>query len=236
MLTSKSLNYGYFITYEGIDGAGKSSHIEPTAERLRQLGYEVVVTREPGGTPLAEKLRALVLGDEMDLITETLLAFASRNEHIKKVILPALQAGKTVLCDRFTDSTMAYQGYGRGASKKFILELEQKVQSIQFIVEGERLSHFLTPDLTLWFDLDPAVAAARLAGARAPDRFESLSKEFFERVRAGYADRMACTPERFRIIKADQPQADVAHDVREAIDVLCAAPEHLAAHCPELAR
>jgi len=155
------MSLGIFITFEGIDGAGKSGHIEPVAELLRQRGHQTLVTREPGGTPLAEKLRALMLNDPMDPLTEALLVFAARRDHVRRVIGPALVRSEAVISDRFTDSTFAYQGGGRG----FRLDVLSSLQG--WVQEG------LQPGLTLWFDLDPAVAAKRLAGARAPDRFEA---------------------------------------------------------------
>ncbi len=168
---------GRFVTFEGIDGAGKSSHIESLAQWLRGRGHEVLVTREPGGTPLAERLRELVLGEPMDTLTELLLVFAARRDHLERQILPALARGATVLCDRFTDATFAYQGAGRGLGADRIAALEQWVQD-------ER-----QPDLTLWFDLPAAVAAARRTAAREPDRFELEDEAFFARVREGYAAR-----------------------------------------------
>ena len=147
---------GRFITFEGIDGAGKSTHIEPTAEALRAAGRKVVCTREPGGTELAERLRELVLHAAMDGVSETLLVFAARRDHVARVIAPALARGDVVLCDRFTDATFAYQGFGRGQSLALLQTLEIAVQ------EG------LQPHLTLWFDLEPQVAAQRRAEAGPP--------------------------------------------------------------------
>ena len=181
---------GRFITFEGIDGAGKSSHIDAVAQRLRDGGATVVCTREPGGTPLAERLRELVLHATMDVLTEALLVFAARRDHIRQVIEPALAAGHTVLCDRFTDATFAYQGGGRGAPLPVLTQLEH------WVLGG------LQPDLTVWFDLPAALAATRRAQARAADRFEQQDLEFFERVRAGYAARMAAAPRRFARIDA----------------------------------
>ena len=181
---------GRFITFEGIDGAGTSTHLEAVAKRLREAGATVVCTREPGGTPLAERVRELVLHAPMDTLTETLLVFAARRDHIREVIAPALAAGHTVLCDRFTDATFAYQGGGRGAPLAWLGQLEQMVQ-------GE-----LQPDLTIWFDLPAALAAQRRAQARAADRFEQQDREFFERVRDGYAARANAMPQRFARIDA----------------------------------
>ena len=178
-----------FITFEGIDGAGKSTHIAAVTERLRRAGATVVSTREPGGTPLAERLRELVLHASMDTLTECLLVFAARRDHLQQVIEPALARGDTVLCDRFTDATFAYQGGGGGADVQRLAQLEAWVQSTR---DGVR-----QPDLTIWFDLPPAVAAQRRAQARAADRFEQHDLEYFERVRAAYAARAADAPQRF---------------------------------------
>ncbi len=177
---------GRFITFEGIDGAGKSSHLEQTVEWLRQRGQRVVLTREPGGTPLAERLRELVLHAGMDTLTEALLVFAARRDHLRTCIEPALAAGQTVVCDRFTDASFAYQGAGRGFDLSVLSQLEQWVQ------QGRQ------PDLTLWFDLPAQEAADRRAAARAPDRFESQDLAFFERVRSGYEVRCRQAPSRFR--------------------------------------
>jgi len=176
---------GRFITFEGIDGAGKSTHIDAVAQRLRGAGATVICTREPGGTPLAEQLREMVLHATMDMLTEALLVFAARRDHIHQVIAPALAAGHTVLCDRFTDATFAYQGGGRGVSLEVLAQLERMVQGA------------LQPDLTIWFDLPAELAAQRRAQARAADRFEQQDLEFFARVREGYAARAAATPARF---------------------------------------
>jgi len=181
---------GLFITFEGIDGAGKSSHIEVLAMWLRERGMPVLVTREPGGTPLAESLRALVLHEPMDALTETLLVFAARRDHLQQAIEPALAAGTTVLCDRFTDATFAYQGGGRGFDLALLGQLEAWVQ------QGRQ------PDLTLWFEIAPAQAAERRGAARAPDRFERQDEAFFARVHAGYERRWAADPSRFARIDA----------------------------------
>jgi len=188
---------GRFVTFEGIDGAGKSSHIERAEQWLRARGHEVQVTREPGGTPLAERLRELVLHEHMDALTEALLVFAARRDHLLESIEPALQAGHTVLCDRFTDATFAYQGGGRRFDLSMLAQLESWVQ------QGRQ------PDLTLWFDLPPMVAAERRAAARTPDRFESQQLDFFERVRNGYAARCGQFPQRFRRLNADAEREQV---------------------------
>ncbi|TAK96140.1 MAG: dTMP kinase [Aquabacterium sp.] len=193
---------GRFITFEGIDGAGKTTHLDALEQAWKQAGHEVVRTREPGGTPLAEKLRGLFLHDAMDPLTEALLVFAARRDHIQTVIEPALARGAWVLCDRFTDATFAYQGGGRGFDQTVLGTLESWVQ------DG------LQPDLTLLFDLDPAIAAARLSAARQPDRFEAQDQAFFERVRAAYLARQQAQPARFAVIHADQPQADVAAQIQ----------------------
>lgn len=195
---------GRFISFEGIDGAGKSSHIEGVAAWLRDRGHEVLQTREPGGTPLAEKLRELVLHDAMDALTETLLVFAARRDHLRQTIAPALARGATVLCDRFTDATFAYQGGGRGFDVSVLRQLEAWVQA--------GANGVLQPDLTLWFDLPPAVAAARREAVRAPDRFEGQDEVFFTRVREAYARRSAEAPQRFVRLDAEQSR----HAVRDA--------------------
>jgi dTMP kinase len=182
---------GRFITFEGIDGAGKSSHVEALAAWLRRRGHEVLLTREPGGTPLAESLRELFLQREMDPLTEVLLVFAARRDHLRRVIEPALARGAVVLCDRFTDATFAYQGSGRGFDTAVLAQLEAWVQ------QGRQ------PDLTLWFDLSPAVAAQRRAGARPADRLEAEDLAFFTRVREGYAARCAQSPQRFVRLDAE---------------------------------
>ena len=186
-----------FITFEGIDGAGKSTHIEALAQRLRSQGKTVLCTREPGGTPLAERLRGLVLHDPMDAVTEVLLVFAARRDHLVQVIEPALARGDTVLCDRFTDATFAYQGSGRGLPIDVLSTLEQWVQ------RGRQ------PDLTLWFDLPAEVAEQRRTLVRDADRFEQQDVGFFARVRGGYLARAAATPQRFARIDAEQDREAV---------------------------
>lgn len=208
---------GLFITFEGIDGAGKSSHIDTLAQALRAAGRQVTLTREPGGTPLAEKLRAMLLHDAMDALTETLLVFAARRDHLRCVIEPALARGEVVLCDRFTDATFAYQGGGRGFDWDSLSKLELLAQDRQAPEANLAHKDLLQPDLTIWFDLPPAVAAERLAGARVPDRFESQPAAFFDAVRAGYARRAAEAPARFARIDASQPRDAVGADVRAAV-------------------
>lgn len=188
---------GRFITFEGIDGAGKSTHIEALAQRLRAAGGEVLCTREPGGTALAEQLRSLLLNSPMDSLTEALLMFAARRDHIRQVIEPALAKGHTVLCDRFTDASFAYQGAGRGFDTGVLTALETWVQ------QG------LQPTLTFWFDVSPTLAAERRSAARSPDRFEQLDAAFFERVREGYRQRAHQAPERFVQIDAAQSRDEV---------------------------
>ncbi|MFM2112587.1 MAG: Thymidylate kinase [Pseudomonadota bacterium] len=195
---------GQFITFEGIDGAGKSTHIATLADLLRKLGRKVVLTREPGGTELAEKLRQIILNDAMDALTEALLIFAARRDHIVKVIEPALQRGDTVISDRFTDATFAYQGGGRGFDWTVLASLEAMVQQL------EPHAGLLQPDVTLWFDLDPAIAARRLASARVPDKFESQPQQFFALVATGYAKRAALEPGRFERLDAALTVQEVA--------------------------
>jgi dTMP kinase len=196
---------GRFISFEGIDGAGKSTHIDAVAERLRSRGAEVVSSREPGGTSLAEQLRELLLHAPMDALTEALLVFAARRDHITQVIAPALARGASVLCDRFTDATFAYQGGGRGFDLAVLTQLEQWVQ------QG------LQPDLTLWFDLPAEAAAERRVAARAPDRFERQDTAFFERVIEGYRARALADPTRFVRIDALQPPLRVAAQIADVL-------------------
>ncbi len=196
-----------FITFEGIDGAGKSTHIAALTERLKARGAVVVNTREPGGTDLAETLRGLFLHSGMDSLTEALLVFAGRRDHLQRVIEPALAAGKTVLCDRYTDASFAYQGAGRGMDLSVLTTLEQWVQ------------RGLQPDLTLWFDLPAEMAAQRRANAREADRFEQQDLEFFERVRGGYAARAAAAPARFARIDASGSVAEVAAQIADVMEV-----------------
>jgi len=194
-----------FITLEGIDGAGKSSHLEAAAAWLRERGQSVLVTREPGGTELAEALREWVLHRPMDTLTETLLVFAARRDHLVQVIEPALARGETVLCDRFTDASFAYQGGGRGLPLDVLSNLETWVQ------QGRQ------PDLTLWFDVPAAMAAARRAAVRAPDRFETEDEAFFGRVSAGYAARASAAPMRFVRLDSTAPREAVWQNVAAAL-------------------
>ena len=192
---------GRFISFEGIDGAGKSTHIQAVADWFRARGAEVQLTREPGGTPLAETLRDIVLSQAMGSLTEVLLMFAGRRDHVETVIKPALAAGKTLLCDRFTDASFAYQGGGRGLPLTVLEPLADWVQ------EGTE------PELTLWFDLPSAQAAARRANAREADRIEQQDLDFFERVRAGYAARAAQAPDRIVRVDASGTVQQVAAEV-----------------------
>ena len=196
---------GRFITFEGIDGAGKSTHIDTLSSRFQARGHEVLCTREPGGTPLAERLRSLFLNEPMDALTEALLVFAARRDHLAQVIEPALARGCVVLCDRFTDATFAYQGAGRGFDAAVLAQLEAWVQ------QG------LQPELTLWFDLSPQTAAARRAAARDADRFERLDLEFFGRVRHGYQARASAHAGRFVRIDAEQDLVHVAAQIEAAL-------------------
>jgi dTMP kinase len=204
------MSRGRFISFEGIDGAGKSSHIDALAAALRDQGHTVLLTREPGGTPLAEQLRTLFLQQPMDALTEALLVFAGRRDHLRTVIQPALAAGTVVLCDRFTDATFAYQGGGRGFDATVLARLEAWVQA-------DEAGGLVQPDQTLWFDLPPAVAAQRRAAARDADRLESEDQAFFDRVRAGYARRAAADPQRFVRIDADHPRDAVWAAVHQAV-------------------
>jgi dTMP kinase len=201
---------GRLISFEGIDGAGKSSHIDTLADWLRARGHEIVRTREPGGTPLAEGLRERLLHEPMDALSETLLVFAARRDHLEQLIRPALARGATVLCDRYTDATFAYQGGGRGVSDRLLRELEAQVQTGPDGV-------VLQPDLTLWFDLDPAQAAQRRAAAREPDRFERQDLAFFSRVRAAYAQRCADAVQRFVRLDAGQSRDVVWAQIESAV-------------------
>jgi len=194
-----------FITLEGMDGAGKSTHIPSIIEMLKTRGHEVVSTREPGGTPLGERLRELLLHEAMHAETETLLMFAARREHIANVIKPALERGAYVLSDRFTDASFAYQSGAKGVSANKVEILEQWVQED------------LQPDMTLLFDVPVEVSIARLAGARSPDKFERESAEFFTKIRNAYLQRASQNPQRFRVIDASKPLEEVAKEVEDII-------------------
>lgn len=196
---------GQFITFEGIDGAGKSSHIAAVSQWLVQQGRQVIVTREPGGTALAETLRELVLHQAMDPMTEALLVFAARRDHLQQRILPALEQGCDVLCDRFTDATFAYQGGGRGFDPAVLETLEAWVQ------QG------VQPDVTVWFDLPAEVAAHRRQAARVPDRFEAQDTAFFARVRQGYLERSHAHAQRFIVIDALGTREEVWERLMQAL-------------------
>ncbi len=200
---------GRFITLEGMDGAGKSTHLPWLARRLEQRA-PVCLTREPGGTPLGERLRELLLdaAHSPHPETEALLMFAARREHLVRVVVPALEAGQWVVCDRFTDATFAYQGWGRGVALPKLEILERWVQDE------------LQPDLTFYFDLPPEVARARIAHTRDLDRFEQEQLSFFERVRAGYLDRARCSPRRIHVIDASQTVEAIQRQLASLLDGL----------------
>ena len=235
---------GRFITVEGIDGAGKSSHLDALAAWLQGQGHDVVLTREPGGTALAEQLRSLFLHHTMDALTEALLVFAGRRDHLRSVIEPALARGAVVLCDRFTDATFAYQGGGRGFDAGVLTQLERWVQALPqdgtamsgTAISGTAMSGaamsgtamsgtaisgspptLRQPDLTLWFDLPASVAAARRAAARPADRLEREDLAFFERVSAAYAARAQADPARFTRIDASAALGAVRAQVLAAV-------------------
>lgn len=206
---------GRLVTLEGIDGAGKSTHVPAIAGFLRAQGLRVVTTREPGGTPVGEALRAVVLNERMEHDTETLLMFAARREHIVHTIAPALARGDWVLCDRYTDATWAYQGGGHGVSAALIGALEREV------VGG------LSPDVTLLFDVPEAVSRERRDRARVEsgtvDKFEREPDAFFERVRAAYCARAAADPARFRVIDASRPVAEIRAELQRIVGAICGA-------------
>lgn len=206
---------GKFITLEGIDGAGKSTHHAWLMEYLQGKGKTVVTTREPGGTPLGEKLRALLLSEPMHMETEALLMFAARREHIAQIIEPALARGDWVVSDRFTDASFAYQGGGR--------QLDWgKLQTLESWVQNDVCPGGLNPDLTFLFDLDPAIARQRLAGTgNAPDRFELEQQAFFERVRAGYHRRREENPARYCQVDASQSREAIKNQLEERISSVC---------------
>ena len=194
-----------FITFEGVDGAGKSTHLAWFANTLRQRGLDVVVTREPGGTPLGEQLREILLNQSMSIATEALLMFAARMEHVEQIIKPALRADKWVVSDRFSDASFAYQGGGRGLDWDKLKQLEQWVH-------GD-----LQPDLTLFFDVPVEVARQRLGSHTALDRFEQEQAGFFERVRAGYHKRVQENPQRYAVIDAAQTLDKVKQQLEKII-------------------
>jgi dTMP kinase len=194
-----------FITFEGVDGAGKSTHLNWFADALRQRGLDVVVTREPGGTLLGEQLREILLNQTMSIGTEALLMFAARLEHIEQVIKPSLSAGKWVISDRFSDASFAYQGGGRGLDWEKLKQLEQWVH-------GD-----LQPDLTLFFDVPIEVARQRLANNVSLDRFEQEHADFFERVRSGYHRRVQEKPQRYAVINGAKTVNEVKHKLEEIV-------------------
>lgn len=207
---NQGIKRGKFITFEGIDGAGKSTHIAGVADLIRARGLNVVTTREPGGTPLGEKLRELLLHETMHLETEAMLMFAARREHLAQVIEPALTRGNWIVCDRFSDATYAYQGGGRGLDKQKFAELEQWVHG------------HLQPDLTFLFDLPPEVAEERIAvQGRELDRFEQERADFHVRVRQAYLERAMSAPQRIKVINADQPLGLIKKQVDETILTYC---------------
>lgn len=198
------MNKAKFITFEGVDGAGKSTHLAWFTDALRQRGIDLLLTREPGGTPLGEKLRDILLHEPMHAETEAMLMFAARREHVAQVIRPALRRGTWVISDRFSDASFAYQGGGRGVSIAKLEQLEQWVQ-------GE-----LQPDLTLLFDIPIEVARQRLANSPSLDRFEQEQGEFFQRVRQAYLDRAARMPHRFAVIHAE----NTIHEVQQELSII----------------
>ena len=204
---------GYFISFEGIDGAGKSTHIDSFAKLLKQRypDRDVVMTREPGGTQLGEQLRALLLDAPMNIETEALLMFAARREHIAQVIEPALMAGKIVISDRFTDASFAYQGGGRGLSLEKLNDLEHWVQ-------GRSDGSLLQPNLTFLFDLPGSVAEARRSKVRAPDKFEKMDLDFFEKVRQEYLRRAKADPKRFYLVDATRTPDMIWNDL-ESLEI-----------------
>ena len=195
-----------FISFEGIDGAGKSTHLQWLADYLRARGAQVVVTREPGGTPLGEALRALLLNQPMHVDTEALLMFAARREHIAQIIAPALERGEWVLSDRFSDASFAYQCGGRGIAEARLQILEAWVQ------QG------LQPDLTILFDVDVATAQQRVRANSTLDRFEQEQVDFFERVRSAYLQRAGQYPNRFRVVRTDQSIAAIREQIAAIIE------------------
>jgi len=202
------MNEAKFITFEGVDGAGKSTHLAWFTDALRQRGIDLVLTREPGGTPLGEKLREILLHEPMHAETEAMLMFAARREHLEQVIRPALEQGTWVVSDRFSDASFAYQGGGRGVSIAKLEQLERWVQDD------------LQPDLTLLFDIPIEVARQRLASNASLDRFELEQGEFFERVRQAYLARATKMPQRFIVIEAEKSISEVKQKLSEVIATL----------------
>ncbi|MDX8400970.1 MAG: dTMP kinase [Gallionellaceae bacterium] len=199
------MNKAKFITFEGVDGAGKSTHLDWFANTLKERGIELLVTREPGGTPLGERLREILLSQPMHAETEALLMFAARREHVEQVIRPALERGVWVISDRFSDASFAYQGGGRGVAVSKLEQLEQWVH-------GD-----LQPDLTILFDIPIEVARQRLANNVSLDRFEQEQGEFFERVRQAYLQRSQKTPQRYALIRAAKTPGEVKVDLEKVI-------------------
>lgn len=197
---------GKFITLEGMDGAGKSTHIPSIVHQIQANGLEVICTREPGGTPLGEELRELLLHKTMHPETETLLMFAARREHIAKVIRPAMEKGACVISDRFTDATYAYQAGAKAVPV-------EKIHLLEAWVQGD-----LQPDLTILFDVPVEVSLQRLALARSPDKFEREGADFFEKLRNTYLDRARRNPARFRVINANQALDIVKNEVKVIIE------------------
>lgn len=203
---------GKFITIEGIEGVGKTTNLQWVMQCLTEQGLEVLTTREPGGTPLAEQIRELLLtprDDAMDPTAELLLVFAARAQHLAALIKPGLQAGRWVLCDRFTDATFAYQGAGRGLDRDTICTLESLVQQD------------LRPDLVILLDIDPQLGLSRARRRSKPDRFEQEAVAFFSRVRQAYLQRAAANPGRYLVIDASQPLADVQQSIRNGLLEFC---------------
>lgn len=207
-----TVSVGKFLTLEGVDGAGKSTHVQWLVDNLKDRGLTVLATREPGGCELAESLRELLLHQPMALETETLLMFAARSEHLAQTILPALAAGTWVVCDRFTDATFAYQGGGRELGAERVAALESWVHP------------GFGPDRTWLFDVPLAVARERLADARTPDRFERENAAFFERTRAAYRDRVNADPDRFMVLDGTWSIEAIRQALAHDIDTLLASP------------